>query len=117
MLKKILNKEIKNKVYIIAEIGINHNGKLETALELIEKAREAGVDAVKFQKRNIKNIYTEKTIQDPNTQEWNIEYLIKELNTCELDRGDYDIIYEKCNQLKLDLIITTLLPLKMPLVI
>ena len=106
MLKKILNKEIKNKVYIIAEIGINHNGKLETALKLIEKASEAGVDAVKFQKRNIKDIYTEKTIQDPNTQEWNIEYLIKELNTCELGKRDYDIIYEKCNQLKLDLIIT-----------
>jgi N-acetylneuraminate synthase len=38
-------------VYIVAEIGINHNGNLKTALEMIEAAVHAGVDAVKFQKR------------------------------------------------------------------
>ena len=37
--------------YIVAEIGINHNGSLENAKKLIESARHAGVDAVKFQKR------------------------------------------------------------------
>ena len=38
--------------YIIAEIGINHNGSLETAKKLIDIAAIAGCDAVKFQKRN-----------------------------------------------------------------
>ena len=38
--------------YIIGEIGINHNGDIEKAKELIDVAREAGCDAVKFQKRN-----------------------------------------------------------------
>ncbi|MFT4110491.1 N-acetylneuraminate synthase family protein [Propionicimonas sp.] len=38
-------------VYVIGEIGINHNGDLRTALALIEAARTAGMDAVKFQKR------------------------------------------------------------------
>jgi len=38
-------------VYIVAEIGINHNGDLETALRMIDAAVHAGVDAVKFQKR------------------------------------------------------------------
>ncbi|MFD3157508.1 N-acetylneuraminate synthase [Haloimpatiens sp. FM7330] len=38
-----------SSVYIIAEIGVNHNGNIETAKKLIDKAKEAGVDAVKFQ--------------------------------------------------------------------
>ena len=38
-------------VYIIAEIGINHNGSLEIAKKLIDEAVQAGCDAVKFQKR------------------------------------------------------------------
>ncbi len=37
--------------YVVAEIGINHNGDLSIAKQLIKKAKEAGVDAVKFQKR------------------------------------------------------------------
>ena len=40
------------KTYIIAEIGINHNGSLETAKKLIDIASLSGCDAVKFQKRN-----------------------------------------------------------------
>ena len=38
-------------VYIIAEIGINHNGSLENAFKLIDLAKDAGCNAVKFQKR------------------------------------------------------------------
>lgn len=38
-------------VFIIAEIGLNHNGDIELAKQLIQKASEAGCDAVKFQKR------------------------------------------------------------------
>ena len=40
------------KTYIIAEIGINHNGSMENAKKLIDIAAVAGCDAVKFQKRN-----------------------------------------------------------------
>ena len=40
-------------IYIIAEIGINHNGSLDTAKELIDEACDIGCDAVKFQKRTI----------------------------------------------------------------
>ena len=51
---QIGNKEIGtgNPTYIIAEIGINHNGDLEIAKQLIDTAVTAGCDAVKFQKRN-----------------------------------------------------------------
>jgi N-acetylneuraminate synthase len=40
-----------NPVYIVAEIGINHNGDLDTAKDMILSAKNTGVDAVKFQKR------------------------------------------------------------------
>ena len=39
----------KNKTFIIAEIGINHNGDLNTAVKLIDSAYKTGCDAVKFQ--------------------------------------------------------------------
>ena len=55
-IKKVFNEEF-DSTYIVAEIGINHNGSLDTALKLIYKSYEAGVDAVKFQKRNLEKIY------------------------------------------------------------
>ena len=44
----------------IAEIGINHNGDLETAQKLIDAASFAGCDGVKFQKRTIDLVYSQK---------------------------------------------------------
>ena len=43
--------------YIVAEIGLNHNGSLELAKELIKEAKDCGADAVKFQKRNLHYLY------------------------------------------------------------
>jgi len=48
------NKITKNQTFFIAEIGINHNGDIKNALKLIESAKLAGCDAVKFQKRTPK---------------------------------------------------------------
>lgn len=50
-------------IFITAEIGINHNGDLETAKKLIDGSKKAGADAVKFQKRTIDLVY-EKTMLD-----------------------------------------------------
>jgi sialic acid synthase SpsE len=51
--------------YIVAEIGLNHNGKLEIAKKLIEEAVKAGADAVKFQKRNIDKLLIKEWIDKP----------------------------------------------------
>ena len=61
---KIANRLIGNgsKTFFIAEIGINHNGSLETAEKLIKECKIAGVDAVKFQKRTIDKVYTKEEL-------------------------------------------------------
>ncbi|WP_095210851.1 N-acetylneuraminate synthase family protein [Chromobacterium sphagni] len=51
--------------YIIAEIGINHNGSLEHALRLIDTAHEAGCNAVKFQKRTLDVVYSAEEMARP----------------------------------------------------
>jgi N-acetylneuraminate synthase len=52
-------------VFIIAEIGINHNGNVETVKKLIDVAVEAGCDAVKFQKRTVDVVYTPEELAKP----------------------------------------------------
>ena len=51
--------------FIIAEIGINHNGSLATAKKLINMAHLFGCDAVKFQKRTINVVYTKEELAKP----------------------------------------------------
>ena len=51
--------------YIIAEIGINHNGDMDLAKELILKAKHGSCDAVKFQKRDIESVYSEEELNTP----------------------------------------------------
>jgi N-acetylneuraminate synthase len=54
-----------NPCYIIAEIGINHNGDVDLAKRLISVAVAAGCDAVKFQKRTVDVVYTAKELATP----------------------------------------------------
>src|SRR5262245_47527414 len=51
--------------FVVAEIGINHNGSLETAKALIDAAAAAGCDAVKFQKRTIELVYSAEELARP----------------------------------------------------
>jgi N-acetylneuraminate synthase len=51
--------------YVIAEIGINHNGSLDLAKRLIDAAKDAGCQAVKFQKRTIEAVYTQAELDAP----------------------------------------------------
>ena len=55
---------------VIAEIGINHNGDISIAKELIDVACDAGCDAVKFQKRTIDKVYTKEVLDSPRESPW-----------------------------------------------
>ena len=60
---KIQNFKIGEKrVFVIAEIGNNHNGSIDLAFQMIDKAKEIGVDCVKFQMRHIDEVYREKSL-------------------------------------------------------
>lgn len=59
-----------NSVYVIAEIGINHNGSMEIAEKLIQKASDAGCNAVKFQKRDIDSVYSPEELATPRQSPW-----------------------------------------------
>lgn len=84
--------------YIIAEIGVNHNGILEYAFELIDASVRAGADAVKFQKRNLQKLYPKKYLQNANVGEKNLNYLLPILQQVELSDGDYFKLVEYCQQ-------------------
>ena len=57
-------------IFIIAEIGINHNGSIEIAKKMIDFSVEAGADAVKFQKRDIETVYTKEVLDSPRESPW-----------------------------------------------
>jgi len=84
--------------YIIAEIGVNHNGILDYALQLIDAAVRAGADAVKFQKRNLKRLYPKKYLDNANVGEKNLNYLLPILQQVELSNEDFHRIVAYCQK-------------------
>jgi N-acetylneuraminate synthase len=58
------------KTFIIAEIGINHNGDIKIAKQLIDLAKRCGCHAVKFQKRTINIVYPESVLNAPRESPW-----------------------------------------------
>ena len=57
-------------IKIIAEIGINHNGDLKIAKDLIDCAKKAGCDIVKFQKRDIDLVYSKEQLDSLRDSPW-----------------------------------------------
>jgi len=65
-----MNGKKSKRIFIIAEIGINHNGDIDIAKQLIDVAKTAGADAVKFQKRTIDLVYSEEFLDSPRESPW-----------------------------------------------
>jgi N-acetylneuraminate synthase len=58
------------EIFVIAEVGINHNGDMDLAKQLIDMAVDVGCDAVKFQKRTIDLVYTQEVLDAPRESPW-----------------------------------------------
>jgi N-acetylneuraminate synthase len=86
----------KYPVFIIAEIGVNHNGDLKVAYDLIDKAIDAGANAVKFQKRKLEKIYPKTILENPNSSDKSLRYLIPYLQKVELSDDSFKKIKTYC---------------------
>ena len=92
--------------YIIAEIGVNHNGQLSFAKKLIDASIESGANAVKFQKRDLKSLYRKESLENPNSESQGFEILLAELQEVELTKNDYIEIIDYCKKKKITFLCT-----------
>ncbi len=90
-----------NKPYLIAEIGINHNGDVSIAKKLIKNSKDSGFDAVKFQKRTIDIVYDEKTLDTPRESPWGKTTREQKFGL-EFEKTEYDEIDRYCKELNID---------------
>ena len=88
-------------VDIIAEIGINHNGDLGIAKQLIDMAKAAGCDAVKFQKRTIDQVYTRELLDSPRESPWGTTQRAQK-EGLEFGRAEYNEIDAYCRSLDIE---------------
>ena len=87
-----------DRPFVIAEIGINHNGDLDIAKQLIREARDAGCDAVKFQKRTIDLVYTAEVLAQARQSPWG-ETQRAQKEGLEFGEAEYDAIDAYCREL------------------
>ena len=83
--------------FIIAEIGINHNGSLDFAKQLIEKAAEAGANCAKFQMRDLASLYRNSGDLKDASEDLGSQYILEVLSEAQLST---DEMYEAFNYCK-----------------
>jgi N-acetylneuraminate synthase len=84
-------------IFVIAEIGINHNGSLDICKQLIDVATKAGANAVKFQKRTIDLVYTRELLDSHRESPWGTTQRDQKKGL-ELELEDYQEIDRYCKQ-------------------
>lgn len=92
---------IARHVFLIAEIGINHNGDINIAKHLIDMAKDSGCDAVKFQKRTIDIVYTKEFLDSPRESPWGSTQRAQK-EALEFGKKEYDEIDAYCKQVGID---------------
>jgi N-acetylneuraminate synthase len=89
---------MKNRVNIIAEIGINHNGDLDLCKKLIDSAVLSGCDYVKFQKRNPEVCVPEEQKLKPKSTPWGEMTYLDYKYRVEFGKKEYDEIDKYCKE-------------------
>ena len=84
-------------IFIIAEIGINHNGDMKICKQLIDLALESGCDAVKFQKRDIESVYSKELLDSPRESPWGKTQREQKMGL-EFNKEDYLEIDKYCKE-------------------
>ncbi|MCS5551056.1 MAG: N-acetylneuraminate synthase family protein, partial [Gammaproteobacteria bacterium] len=84
-------------IFIIAEIGINHNGDMSICKKLIDAAVESGCNAVKLQKRDINKVYTQEFLDSPRESPWGVTQR-EQKSWLELDIDKYKEIDKYCKE-------------------
>ena len=84
------------KVFVIAEIGNNHNGSIELALEMVDAAHEAGADCVKFQMRNMSSVYRKKSLAKQG-EDLGTEYVLDLLERFQLSQDEHKKVSQYCD--------------------
>jgi len=84
-----------NLPFVIAEIGINHNGDVELAKKMIDMTKECGADAVKFQKRTLDIVYTPDVLDAPRQSPWGTTQR-EQKEGLEFNKEEYDEIDAYC---------------------
>lgn len=87
-----------NPVFVIAEIGINHNGDIGIARQLIDAAAHAGCDAVKFQKRTPEVCVPPEQRDIPRETPWGLITYMEYRNRVEFSREEYGEIDRYCRE-------------------
>jgi N-acetylneuraminate synthase len=82
-------------IFIIAEIGINHNGDMSICKELIDVAVDAGCNAAKFQKRDIDKVYTQELLDSPRESPWGTSQREQKMGL-EFSKDEYGEIDNYC---------------------
>jgi N-acetylneuraminate synthase len=90
-----------NRTFIIAEIGINHNGDLKIAKDLIKGASHSGCDAVKFQKRTIDVVYSKDELDRFRESPWGTTNR-EQKNGLEFSKEQYEEIDRYCKELNIE---------------
>ena len=97
---KVIKSDL-NDVYLIAELGVNHNGNLNNALKLIDNIKQAGFDAVKMQFRSTETYSNDRFKNDVDL---GTEYILSELERVDLSHEEESIIINYINEKNLDFI-------------